>query len=290
MLAANFGIILVVIAFPTWWAHRCTPTTIPIGRVYRGVGVVWGCQLPKLHLDPAGAGPAAVGAAQPAAVAVLFVLFGGFGLLYFTGTRLTYYGAILMVLLFCVVVAAAAAVAVLHPVGVGLGVAGGFRGASPMAERQALTGTPTPSTRRRPTTSWGRTRTTSIKRGKRSLQRSGKDYPGVHRGVRQAGGFTGPPCWGPDRRVWPGSGDGAVSIRYRPGNPVQFPGESSPLWNGLAGTGCPHKDCGVFEYAKCHMGSHIYDPKTTSCIAVLLRLPWGGDVMGCLLCKLCWPL
>ena len=46
-------------------------------RVYRGVGVVWGGQLPKLHLDPAGASPAAVGAAQPAAVAVLSVLFGG---------------------------------------------------------------------------------------------------------------------------------------------------------------------------------------------------------------------
>ena len=64
----------------------------------------------------------------------------GFGLLYFTGTRLTYYGAILICcaflallvlrrqqLLFCIPLAVALAALVL------------FRGVSPMAERQALT-------------------------------------------------------------------------------------------------------------------------------------------------------
>ena len=66
---------------------------------------------------------------------------GGFGLLYFTGTRLTYYGAILIgcaflallllrrqQLLFCV------------PLAVALVVLVACRGISPMAERQALTG------------------------------------------------------------------------------------------------------------------------------------------------------
>ena len=64
----------------------------------------------------------------------------GFGLLYFTGTRLTYYGAILICcaflallvlrrqqLLFCIPLAVVLAALVL------------FRGVSPMAERQALT-------------------------------------------------------------------------------------------------------------------------------------------------------
>ena len=66
---------------------------------------------------------------------------GGFGLLYFTGTRLTYYGAILIgcaflallllrrqQLLFCV------------PLAVALVALVACRGISPMAERQALTG------------------------------------------------------------------------------------------------------------------------------------------------------
>ena len=155
---------------------------------------------------------------------------GGFGLLYFTGTRLTYYGAILIgcaflallllrrqQLLFCVPLAVAVVALV------------ACRGISPMVERQALTGD-----------------SYAPARGGGPPGAFGENHPGVHRGVRPAGHLRGDAALGPHRRVWPGGGDGAVQLRHRPPDLVQHPGEEAHgHGNGVAKAGLPDENPGL---------------------------------------------
>lgn len=104
---------------------------------------------------------------------------GGFGLLYFTGTRLTYYGAILIGCAFL-------ALLLLRRQQLLFCVpwwwrwwswwpAGGF---PPWPSDRPSPGIPTPSTRRRPTPSWGRTRATPTSQGRRSPRSFWRKSPG----------------------------------------------------------------------------------------------------------------
>lgn len=142
MLALNFGIILLVIALSYCVGAPVYTYDYPERGVFIGILGWFGvansqsCILTMLV-------PALLlwGLRSSRLWQFCLCCLGGFGLLYFTGTRLTYYAAILIAgaflvllvirrqqLLFCV------------PLVLALILLVAFRGVSPMAERQALTG------------------------------------------------------------------------------------------------------------------------------------------------------
>ena len=96
----------------------------------------------------------------------------GFGLLYFTGTLLTYYGAILICCAFLALLVLRRPAAVLHPLGSGLGGPDPVPGRVSMAERQALTADSYSIYQEKADAIMGGTRTLPIPQGRRFPRRS----------------------------------------------------------------------------------------------------------------------
>lgn len=141
MLAANFGIILLVIALSYVVGHPVYTYDYPDRNVFIGILGWFGVANSQSSILTLLVPPVLLWGLRSRRLwqFCLCCLFG-FGLLYFTGTRLTYYGAILIAcaflvlllfrrqqLLFCI------------PLLVALVALVAFRGMSPMVERQALT-------------------------------------------------------------------------------------------------------------------------------------------------------
>lgn len=141
MLAANFGIILLVIALSYVVGKPVYTYDYPDRNVFIGILGWFGVANSQSSILTLLVSPLLLWGLRSRRLwqFCLCCLFG-FGLLYFTGTRLTYYGAILIAcaflvlllfrrqqLLFCIPLCLALIVLVV------------FRGMSPMAERQALT-------------------------------------------------------------------------------------------------------------------------------------------------------
>ena len=141
MLAANFGIILLVIALSYVVGKPVYTYDYPDRNVFIGILGWFGVANSQSSILTLLVPPLLLwGLRSRRLWQFCLCCLAGFGLLYFTGTRLTYYGAILIAgaflvllvlrrqqLLFCIPLCVALVALIV------------FRGASPMAERQGLT-------------------------------------------------------------------------------------------------------------------------------------------------------
>ena len=140
----------------------------------------------------------------------------GFGLLYFTGTRLTYYGAILIALAFlALLVFRRQQLLFCIPLCVALIAVIACRGISPMAERQALTADSYAIYQEKADEIMGEDKDFVYKKGEEIppeiLEKITKCIQMCTVSLASMERLIG----GSDRRVWAGSGDGAVRLCHR---------------------------------------------------------------------------
>lgn len=141
VLSANFGIILVVIALSYVVGHPVYTYDYPDRNVFIGILGWFGVANSQSSIITLLVPPLLLWGLRSRRLwqFCLCCLFG-FGLLYFTGTRLTYYGAILIALAFlALLVFRRQQLLFCIPLCVALVAVIACRGMSPMAERQALT-------------------------------------------------------------------------------------------------------------------------------------------------------
>lgn len=187
----------------------------------------------------------------------------GFGLLYFTGTRLTYYGALLIgaaflvlllfrrqQLLFCIPLVVALALMVL------------FRGVSPMAERQALTADSYGIYQEKADEILGEDKDFVYQEGEEIPDRVLEKITRIYRDVYGKPGIYGATLLEDlieefgleevmEQYQYATDPQTLYNTRVKKLTAMEMVWEDKDLLTKIVG----------FEYAECHVGSHIYDPE-----------------------------